>query len=121
MLMTGLRSYAFEMGLGIRRAVVDGAAVINISAGYPCRVIATISGVTGGIDVCSRGTWAGLCEAVAGSLHLATLLICLSIPPPLNVIACSAAIAVELTTVAACYTVAVALPVLTRGLLSDAV
>jgi hypothetical protein len=34
----GLSSYAFEIGLGIRRAVLDGAAVINLSAGFPCEI-----------------------------------------------------------------------------------
>ena len=35
----GLTSYAFEMGLGMRKAVWDGASVINLSASFPCRIV----------------------------------------------------------------------------------
>ena len=35
----GVTSYAFEIGLGIRKAVWDGASVINLSAGFPCRIV----------------------------------------------------------------------------------
>jgi len=69
----GTASYALEIGLGIRRAVWDGAAIINISAGYPCR-IPTELGV--GMDVCDAAGRAAFCLALTGYLMLAVEAVC---------------------------------------------
>src|SRR5581483_11153674 len=37
-----LHAYALEFGGAIRRATDDGAGVINISAGYPCRILISV-------------------------------------------------------------------------------
>jgi len=65
---TGLRSYAFELGTGMRLAVDDGATVINISAGYPCTVVTNI-----GVDfrICSPAARAAFCAFVQTELRTA--------------------------------------------------
>ena len=45
----GLASYALGMGTAIDLAVNDGCSVINISAGYPCRILS----VLGNDNICS--------------------------------------------------------------------
>jgi subtilisin family serine protease len=69
----GVASYAFEIGLGIRKAVLDGASVINISAGYPCRIIDNA-----GIDfeICSAPGRLLFCTAVTAALAAAAALVC---------------------------------------------
>jgi len=71
----GLASYAFEMGLGIQQAVIDGASVINLSAGYPCRILdnADID-----FNICSPGGRAALCATITVALLAATELVCAS-------------------------------------------
>jgi hypothetical protein len=69
----GLASYAFEIGLGIRRATLDGASVINLSAGYPCHVIANV-GVE--FNICSPAGRAALCAAATAALGAAAGLVC---------------------------------------------
>lgn len=61
-------AYVFEIGLGIRRAVLDGAAVINISAGYPCRIVSEL-GVSFG--VCDTAGQVGFCVALETYLTVA--------------------------------------------------
>ena len=61
-------AYVFEIGLGIRRAALDGAAVINISAGYPCRVVSEL-GVS--FDVCDLAGQIGFCAALETYLIVA--------------------------------------------------
>lgn len=70
---TGLASYAFELGLGIRKATLDGASIINISAGYPCRIITNI-----GIEptICDPAGRALLCSAIAVALNHAMVMVC---------------------------------------------
>lgn len=67
----GLHSYAFEMGKGIQLAVDDGATVVNISAGYPCRIVSDI-GI--GFSVCGPGDRALFCTAVTAALFAAASL-----------------------------------------------
>jgi hypothetical protein len=116
---TGLRSYAFELGRGIRQATDDGATVINISAGYPCRVVASVAGVTAGIDICSSGTWAVVCATLSVALHTAAALTCAI--PFVGPFICPAGITAAAVFTVACFTWAAAVPVLTRGLLQDGV
>lgn len=69
----GLASYAFEIGLGISKAAEDGANVINVSAGYPCRLVTNL-GVDPGI--CGTGERAAFCTLVTAGLVLATAAVC---------------------------------------------
>ncbi len=46
----GLANFALDIGTAIRMAVDDGASVVNISAGYPCRILS----VLGNDDICSE-------------------------------------------------------------------
>jgi hypothetical protein len=62
-----LSSYAFEMGQRMSQATEDGAAIITISAGYPCRVVTNIDWL--GFDVCSAEGRIVLCEAINATLH----------------------------------------------------
>ncbi|MBI2929848.1 MAG: choice-of-anchor D domain-containing protein [Verrucomicrobia bacterium] len=66
-------SYVFETGLGIRQATLDGAALINISAGYPCRILTTF-GI--GFDICDPVGRAELCLAVETALVVAAGAVC---------------------------------------------
>jgi len=47
----GLSNYALGFGSAIQIAVDDGCSVINISAGYPCRILS----VLGNDDICTPG------------------------------------------------------------------
>lgn len=91
----GLRSYAFEMGLGMRRATDEGATIINISAGYPCRIVAN-SGADFGI--CTPLERAEFCQAVGLAASLAVLQACAVVPG----FACLAALTVGGAAVVAC-------------------
>jgi hypothetical protein len=69
----GLASYAFEMGLGMMQATVDGAAVINVSAGYPCRLV---TNVLINPNICTVGGRAALCTVLTVALTAATATVC---------------------------------------------
>jgi hypothetical protein len=73
-----LAGYAFEIGLGIRKATDDGAAVINISGGYPCNVV---SRVGPDFDVCSAEGRAGICGVVTAAAHAAAATVCATLGP----------------------------------------
>jgi hypothetical protein len=73
----GLASYAFEIGLGIRKAVEDGATVLNLSAGYPCRILTELDI---GIGWCSPAERAVICTVATGSLGVAMEAVCAVIP-----------------------------------------
>ncbi len=62
-----LGSYAFETGVGIAQAVFDGAACINISAGYPCRLLTNV----GSYDVCSIEGRLGICSVISAAAFAA--------------------------------------------------
>ncbi len=69
----GLLSYVFEFGAGMRKASIDGATVINISGGYPCRIVDSL-GI--GFNVCSVGGRAALCATATAILAAASAAIC---------------------------------------------
>lgn len=83
-------SYAFDIGAGIRKAVGDGASCINVSAGYPCRIL-TNAGPD--FDICSPIGRAGICSLVSGSLAAAAGAVCAATAwiPFAGAIACGAA------------------------------
>ena len=99
---TGLRSYAFEMGLGMRKATDDGAAIINISAGYPCTVVPTVGP---DLTICDPAQRAALCALVSVAVHTAAALVCATagIIPIFGIIACVHAHDVAAATTVACF------------------
>jgi subtilisin family serine protease len=104
---TGLRSYVFEIGRGIIQATNEGAAIINISAGYPCRVVSNI-GV--GFRICSQVGRVALCATLRTILEVAAdLLLLIPIVGPGLRLAAQASID---TAFAACLLIAVAVDVL---------
>lgn len=74
---TGLKSYVFELGQGIRLAVNDGATIINISAGYPCN----LHTILGTYWICNEGGRAALCGAVTAAEGGASAVACFFFPP----------------------------------------
>ncbi|MEO0604407.1 MAG: S8 family serine peptidase [Myxococcota bacterium] len=74
----GLRSYVFEIGRGIRLAVDNGAACVNISAGYPCGILTTIGP---DFDICSSAGRLGICTLVSAAAHGAAGIACGVFPP----------------------------------------
>lgn len=108
----GLTSYAFEIGAGIRKAVEDGASVLNLSAGYPCRILTTLDI---GIGWCAPVERGAICTLAGASLGLALETVCATIPalqaipvigPPLAwaaEVACTTSRAVVAGGSAACY------------------
>ena len=58
----GTAEFVFESGQAMELAVADGADVINMSAGYPCRILT----VLGPIRLCSVEDRAALTSTVAG-------------------------------------------------------
>ncbi len=68
----GTETFAFEMGRAMQLAVSDGADVINISAGYPCRILS----VLGPIRICSESDRAAVAGTVAGLVATSVATIC---------------------------------------------
>ncbi|MBM3879717.1 MAG: hypothetical protein FJ387_08360 [Verrucomicrobia bacterium] len=68
----GTRAFAFEMGQAMELAVRDGADVINISAGYPCRIL----GILGPVRICSEEERAALGAHIAALVATSTGAIC---------------------------------------------
>ena len=66
----GLGSYAFQMGAAVTRATDDGAACINIAAGYPCNVKLTL---VGDFELCNPAARAGACAALIGAASSAAV------------------------------------------------
>jgi hypothetical protein len=108
----GLRSFAFEFGVGIRHAAASGASAINISAGYPCTIVSRL-GI--GFDICSPGGRAAFCAVATAPLAAASSQICAAagavaaipiIGPILAIpltIACSVAVSATATASTACF------------------
>ncbi|HEX8335688.1 MAG TPA: S8 family serine peptidase, partial [Pyrinomonadaceae bacterium] len=115
---TGLRSYAFEMGLGMRKAAADGAAIINVSAGYPCAVVPTIGP---DLTICDPAQRAAFCALASVAVHTAAALVCATagIIPIFGIIACAHAQGAAAASTVACFaTLLVGDP---RGPLQDGV
>lgn len=72
---TGLGSYVYEMGAAMRQAVDHGAACVNVSAGYPCRIQ---SPILPDVDLCAPGGREGLCVALFGTISAAAATACAS-------------------------------------------
>lgn len=119
LLETGLRSYAFEIGLGIRKATDDGASIINISGGYPCTVLTSVGGIAGSVDVCGTATWLAVCGVIQVALNAAVALACAV--PLVNIVTCPAALAAHAFITTACIAFALAAPVISRGTMQSAV
>ena len=65
----GWGAYAFRTGEAIRRAVNDGAACINIAAGYPCNIRLTL---VGDFSYCNPEVRAAACAIILGATLAAT-------------------------------------------------
>ena len=106
-------SYVFGIGRAIRQATLDGASVINISAGYPCTIIDR-AGIN--FNICSPLGRTALCTAVTATLSASAAAICSTVPlfsffPPLAAAAqaaCFAATTAVVTASSACYATLVA-------------
>lgn len=101
----GTRSFAFEMGLGMELAVADGADIINISAGYPCRILS----VLGPIRICSADERAAAAATISALVAASAGAVCSLGPvadiflPGVGAIACGSAIAVASTAIGALF------------------
>ncbi|MEK6281809.1 MAG: S8 family serine peptidase [Acidobacteriota bacterium] len=105
----GLLTYAFEIGRGIRMAVDDGAAIINISAGYPCRILS----ILGSDDLCNTGGRAIFCAKVSAVVAAAAALTCAAAAAAMGwipfvgaavaAVLCAVAITAATVVVAACW------------------
>lgn len=109
---TGLVSYAFGLGVATRKAVLDGADCINLSGGYPCRLITNVGP---DFNICTTGGRAALCSLVTANLLAVTAAICgtaaavsaiplvgLALGPPLW-IACGLSVVATAAASTACF------------------
>jgi len=78
----GLKSYASEMGMAMKILTNEGANIINISAGYPCKVLLQVIGPLG---VCHAWERAATCSIIATALSAtaftAAAVICATVGP----------------------------------------
>ncbi|WP_437487197.1 S8 family serine peptidase [Sorangium sp. So ce1014] len=81
-------AYAFQMGRGVQLAVSQGASVVNISGGYPCRILTNIGP---DVDICSPEGRLGICSVVTAGAHAAAVITCAAAGaiPILGPIACA--------------------------------
>lgn len=97
-----LVSYAFDIGGGIRHAALNGASVINVSAGYPCNAVLTVGP---DFDYCSIEGRLGICGVVTLAAHTAAVAFCTSPAAGIPIggqIACGVLTGVAITATAAC-------------------
>jgi hypothetical protein len=82
-------AYAFDIGTGIRRGVDDGASLVNISAGYPCKLL--LAGPD--YNICSAGGRTALCTVLTAGLAAAATVVCATagLVPFIGPIICAAA------------------------------
>lgn len=72
----GLADFAMGFGTAIRRAVDDGSSVINISAGYPCRILS----VLGNDNICSPDGRAAFLFKLGTVVRAAAAAVCAASP-----------------------------------------
>ena len=70
--MSGVETYAFNIGGAIRTAVNNGAHVINISAGFPCRALTSL----GDFTFCDPGTRTAICAALFPIVETGAIIAC---------------------------------------------
>ncbi|XXX78794.1 S8 family serine peptidase [Sorangium sp. So ce134] len=94
-------AYAFEIGRGIRLAVSHGASVVNVSGGYPCRILTNIGP---DVDICSPEGRLGICGVVTAGAHAAAAAACAAAGaiPIVGALACAAALGSAAAATAAC-------------------
>ncbi|WP_437969090.1 S8 family serine peptidase [Sorangium sp. So ce260] len=94
-------AYAFEMGRGVQLAVSQGASVVNISGGYPCRILTNIGP---DVDICSPEGRLGICSVVTAGAHAAAVATCAAAGaiPIIGPLACAAAAGSAAAATAAC-------------------
>lgn len=91
----GLANFAFGFGTAIRLAVDDGCSVVNISAGYPCRILS----VLGNDNICSPEGRAAFALKLGLAVRAAAAAACAASPlldaflPGLGTATCATAIA----------------------------
>jgi hypothetical protein len=70
--MTGAEAYAFNIGGAIIAAVNNGAEVINISGGFPCRALTSL----GDFTFCDPGTRTAICAALFPVVQAGAIIAC---------------------------------------------
>lgn len=70
--MTGAEAYAFNIGGAIRTAVDNGANVINISGGFPCRALTSL----GDFSYCDPGTRGAICAVLFPIVQTGAIIAC---------------------------------------------
>ena len=70
--MSGAETYAFNMGGAIRAAVNNGADVINISGGFPCRALTSL----GDFSYCDPGTRGAICAVLFPIVETGAIIAC---------------------------------------------
>ncbi len=95
-----LLAYAFEIGSGIRRAVNDGAACVNISGGYPCNILTNIGP---DFNICTGAGRAGICSIITAGAGGAAAVACAALGPFFGGIPCAIAAGAAATASAACF------------------
>lgn len=70
--LSGVESYAFNIGGAIRSAVTNGAHVINISGGYPCAALTSL----GDFNYCDPGTRTAICATLFTVYNSGAVLAC---------------------------------------------
>ncbi len=94
-------AYVFEVGAGMRRATNDGASCINISGGYPCRIMMNFGP---DFDICSGAGRLGICGVVTAAAASAAAAVCAATGwiPFVGAIACGAATGAVVAATSAC-------------------
>lgn len=101
----GLAEFATGFGTAIRLAVNDGASVINISAGYPCRILS----VLGNDDICTSGGRTEFVLKLGLAVRGAALAVCAAsgfldaFLPGLGTLTCATAVGTAETAAMATY------------------
>lgn len=70
--VSGAETYAFNIGGAIRSAVNNGAQVINLSAGFPCRALTSL----GDFTYCEPGVRTAICAALFPIVSAGSIIAC---------------------------------------------